>query len=98
MVLVLITVIVVTLSIGAPLVETDLKPLDDLAKEIREWILAKSRAKEGEPDSSSAGGSNRRLEQPNPDTPVEVRYPTTSPGSKVSAPVNTGPEDDLYDF
>jgi hypothetical protein len=37
-------VLYVIVSLGAPLAETDLKPMDDLGKEIRMWILEKSKS------------------------------------------------------
>jgi hypothetical protein len=41
---------------GAPLSETDLKPMDDLENEIREWILHKSQAQSPSSFVTKAGG------------------------------------------
>lgn len=40
--------------IGAPLAESDLTPMDDLAHEIRQWLLKKSLAKVVEEPSEAS--------------------------------------------
>jgi U-box domain len=93
---------------GAPLSENDLKPMDDLANEIREYILERSkghgredagRGDRDREDANSGGGSGWNS------TAAEAG-PGSSPGSgavsgyslsgKKKNPVTTN--DDLYDF
>ena len=79
---------------GAPLCETDLKPLEDLGREIREWILESAQKAPTSPEptatSPSYGGNGASAEGPR-------RLGSTGPGPG-SGPGSDPANDDLYDF
>jgi len=71
---------------GAPLAETDLKPLPELGDKIRAWILAKSSTKIGQGEAPSSGSAAII-------TPEKEKSTTSA-----AAAASKAAEDDLYDF
>lgn len=74
-------------AIGAPLSEVNLKPMDGLAEEIRQWILNRGMQKPGAPTSDDMiENTVMVIDESKQDKPVR------GPG------VSGVQSDDLYDF
>ena len=74
---------------GAPLSESDLKPMDEMAAEIRSWILSNSKEEESRSGNSTNGKGDDNRER---DKEGGLRESKTDAGTGAVA------ADDLYDF
>lgn len=86
---------------GAPLSESDLQPMVDLANEIRTWILKKSLVQQNDFDNTSSVTSTTSTLSPNkmktngsPD--AKKHHHPQSTGTPTTSSLNN--EEDLYDF
>ena len=89
------------LSAGAPLSESDLKPMEEMGQEIRNWILDHNRVRtsvDGTEDPSKAGGGFGGAGGGEVKSASNSRTLASPSGSSAKSGYPSDAVDDLYEF